>query len=455
MDAELLFVRGKDAVDHGNIEGGLAVFLDILREFPDHLNSRLVLRGLALQKFAAKGGGLSAKVSGFFKGLGPLLLMHLTGNPRKISIACERFLVNYPTNVHVLSKLGSACRNLGCNAAAASTLEFARQQAPGSIKVLKSLAEAFVANKEHQKALRCYEQVLQRKPSDRTMRDRMKNIAATGHMVESKIEQSESYREQIRDKEEAETLEQEQHIVRTEDQIEASIAHVQKQLQENHEDESLLIKLGELYERQFKNDFAMQAYKKAYELSRKFSVRQRMGNLRIKVLKEIEGRMKKAADAQPDNEELKAKADKAHQTRLDFCLKEFELRQKQYPTDLNIAYHLGEYYLEKEDQDSLQKAITLFQRAANDGRLTGSARYMLGLSFARDEKTRGMAIGQFERALSYLPSLVGDRAKEIQYHMAKIYEEEGNTEKAAKIYKQICEIDASYRDVLDKVRELS
>jgi len=80
---------------------------------------------------------------------------------------------------------------------------------------------------------------------------------------------------------------------------------------------------------------------------------------------------------------------------------------------------------------------------------------MLGLSFAKDEKTRDLATGQFEQALAHLPSLESARAKEIQYEMARVYEEEGNNEKAVEIYKKIFEVDAGFRDVLDKIRQLS
>ena len=455
MDAEMMFVRGKEAADRGNIDYAITILLDVLREFPDHLNSRLVVRALTLQRFTAKGAGLLAKISGFFKGLGPFLLMHLTGNSKKIMNACERFLVNYPTNVYVLSKLGKASHKLGYHTAAVSTLEFARNRAPESIKVMRALAEAYVGNKEHQKAMQFYEEVMRRKPGDRAVGDRLREVAAAGHLAESQLERSGSYRDQIRDKEKAVQLEEEQHIVRTEDQMESAVARLQKQLQQNPNDEHLLVELGELYERTSKYDFAMQAYKKAFEQSKRFPIRQKMGDLHIKLLTAAEKKAKQAVEAHPENEGLKTRVEKARQARADFCIKEFELRRKQYPTDLSIAQQLGEYYFEKGDPESLQKAISQFQQAVNDARLSFHARHMLGLSFARDEKTRDMAIHQFEQALARLPTMESPRAREIQYDMARVHEEEGNKQEALEIYKQIFGVDAGYKDVLEKIRQLS
>ena len=39
--------------------------------------------------------------------------------------------------------------------------------------------------------------------------------------------------------------------------------------------------------------------------------------------------------------------------------------------------------------------------------------------------------------------------------MARVYEGEGNNEKAVEIYKKIFEVDAGFKDVLDKIRQLS
>ena len=175
----------------------------------------------------------------------------------------------------------------------------------------------------------------------------------------------------------------------------------------------------------------------------------------MKLLTAAEKAGKHAAEAAPENQELKSRAEKAHEARIDFCVKEFEFRQKQYPTDLAIAQQLGEYYFEKGDADSIQKAIAQFQHAVNDARQSVRARYMLGLSFAKDEKTRDLATGQFEQALAHLPSLESTQAKEIQYEMARVYEGEGNNEKAVEIYKKIFEVDAGFKDVLDKIRQLS
>jgi hypothetical protein len=50
VDVEPLFLRGKEAVDRGNLDYAIALFRDALKMDPSHRNSRIVLRGCEMKK---------------------------------------------------------------------------------------------------------------------------------------------------------------------------------------------------------------------------------------------------------------------------------------------------------------------------------------------------------------------------------------------------------------------
>jgi tetratricopeptide (TPR) repeat protein len=44
--------------------------------------------------------------------------------------------------------------------------------------------------------------------------------------------------------------------------------------------------------------------------------------------------------------------------------------------------------------------------------------------------------------------------KELQYNLARSYEEQGDTEKALEIYRKIAQLDFAYKDVRQRIDEL-
>lgn len=460
MDAELMFVRGKDAADGGNYDYAIAIFLDILRLQPNHIGARIALRGCELEKFNEKSGGLGAKVAGFLAGLGPLLLMHVFAmKPAKVVDQCEKFLMHCPTYLPVLTKLAAACRKLGHMDAAVNTLEFARQRHPMKLKVLSTLAEMYAEQEDYHRAVRCWEEYLRHRPQDQDAVRRLKDVAAVSHLQSTGLETSDSFREQVRDTDKAAELEMEQHLVRSDDDIESTIADLQAKLQENPEDHVTLTRLGDMYARRQRYDFALASYEKAFEISERYQVREKIGDLKIRVLRNAEAAAAAALDAAPGNAQAEEKLRQARAKRMKFALEEYAFRVQSHPTDLALAFRYGEHLFEAgtalNDPDLTPKAIAQFQRAVSDPRRQVRSHFMLGRCFARDKHTRDMAVSQFKKARAGLETGYSDLAREIDYALAAQHELQGQTAEALELYKGIYEIDAKYRDVTEKIQKLS
>ncbi len=455
MDIEALFAKGREAADRGNYEYGIAVFRDICRESPDHVKARVALRGCELARFQEKGGGVKARISGILSGIAPFIMIHLTKDPRKRIEWCENFLVGLPTNVYVLKKLAFACQRAAFMEAAATTLEFARQRRPDDVGVLLALGDVYNRKEEYKRAVRCYEELYRVRPRDRIVIDRLRNLRASEHLKATKLEETHSFREQIRDIDKANELEAQEHIVRSDDDVEDMINRCQAKLKENPNDLESLVKLGDMYVRKEQFKFAMAAYNKALEVRPLYGTRVKIGDAKIVQARKAEEAAVEAAEREPKRADLQEKAKQARMARMELAIREFESRFAEHPTEIALAHQLGMLYWERGGDEAVSRAVECFQKSVEDPRARPQARFMLAQCFALDPKTRDMAIGQYEQALELVVSPVSEMAKNIQYNLGQLHETQGKKAKALEWYKKVLEVDAGFKDVRQKIDQLS
>jgi len=455
VDVENLFLRGKEAADRGNYAYAIALFGDALRAAPDHHNARIALRGCEMEVFRSRGSGVKAKLVAFFKGIGPLILMHLQKKrPDRVMAHCEQYLVNDPTNLYVLKRLATACVQRGYLEAAADTLEFARQRNPRNIGVLRSLGEVHYAQGTYDKAIRSFQEIVSIKPEDREAVQRAKQISAEAHLKRSHMEGAASFRESLRDADKARDLARKEQLVHSATEQDAEIIHLIQAVEASPEDAEAHLRLGDAYYTSERYAEAEKAYRKAFEIGKRYGMREKMGNARIRQLEQLERKARQEIDDSGRSPAALAKARDATKKRLEFCVKEYSFRRQHHPTDMNLARQLGQYYFDLGGDENIQKAIQQFQQAMSSSSLKLRARYMLGRCFALNPKTVDMAKEQFETALAELENPVGEMGKTLTYEIGQIEETLGNEAEALTHYKKIFAVDAGYRDVAKKIQTL-
>ena len=129
-----------------------------------------------------------------------------------------------------------------------------------------------------------------------------------------------------------------------------------------------------------------------------------------------------------------------------FLLENCQKRAERYPTMLEFRFELGERLLR---MDQVNEAIQAFQKAQNSPKHKLDSLNYLGQCFMK-RGMHDMAVSQFEKALGE-KTVMGQQRKELVYNLACVYEELGRREEAAKYFKEIYEVDISFRDVADKV----
>jgi len=448
-------LRGREAANSGNYDYAIRIFRDVLYADPGHRMGHIALRGCELEKFRARGGGLKAKVEAFFKGIGPLLTILLfRKKPEKVAQACEAFLVNDPTNIYVLVSLASALGQLGHLEAAGDTLEFARQRKPKHMGVLRLLGEVLYEQGQYDKAVRCYQEIVAIQPEDREAAARGRTISAESHLKRSKMEQSQSYREVLRDDTKARTLEEEGRVLRGPDALDQEIAKLQKAVEENTEDPDRHQRLGDAHFRAEQYAEAEVSYRRAFDIGKKWPAREKMGDARLRLLEQAERALAKEAEESGNDPARVGRAREAQLKRLEFAIKEFEFRRQQHPTDTKLCWQLGLYYMELGGAPNIQRAIQQFQHAMTNASFKLSAQLMLGRCFAADPKTLDMARDQLSKAYESVQDDASEMGKTLLYEMGTVCEKMGNPSDALTAYKKIFAVDAGYRDVAKKIQQL-
>ena len=453
-DVEGLFLRGKEAADRGNYDYAIALFCDLLRFTPDHRNARIALRGCEMERFRNCGGGFKAKLLALVKGIGPLILMQLTKDKRKVIDLCERFLVNDPTNIAVLRKMANACVACGYIEAAADTLEFGRQRDPKNLGLLRHLGEVSYSQGAFDKAIRCFQEIVAVKPADHNAAQRAKDISAEAHMKRSHMEQAGSFRETLRDQVQTDEMLREDQLHRTDQEKDAEIRKWKEALEADKEDGNAHAALGDaLYKAQRYRE-AEEHYREAFRITKKFAMREKMGDTRIRQLESIVRKAEKEVEESGKAPDALAKAREAKQKHLEFCIKEYTFRRQQHPTDMKLAFQLGQFHVQAGGPKNIQGAIQLFQQTVSNSALKVRSQYMLGRCFARDPKTLDMAAEQFELALTGMDDASNEMGKELLYALGQIDEKLGRKEDALVRYKKVFAVDAGFRDVAQKIQSL-
>lgn len=131
-------------------------------------------------------------------------------------------------------------------------------------------------------------------------------------------------------------------------------------------------------------------------------------------------------------------------------IQEFQRRVAAKPTEYSLRFALGKVLY---DSNQIDEAIPELQKAKSDPTKKAEAGYYLGRCFI-SKKIYKMAVREFKTAAEDLFEMEGIK-KEITYYLARIYEQAGQKANAIAEYESIAEVDFNYRDVTQRLENLS
>jgi len=444
-----LFTKGSDALARDNFDYAIELFCQILAREPAIFDVRKALREAQLRKAGGR--------SGFFKkmlssaGSSPLLAkgqLAIRKDPAEALQVAEQILSNDAHNSGAHKLVVEAATALGLTRTAVLSLEVLMSNSPKDRDVAIQFANALADTGEVVRAEQILADLSAMFPQDQDLSLALKNISARKTMqkggYEEVAERGGTFRDILKDKEEAASLEQEKRQVKAEDVTERLLKEYEERLKTEPNNLKLLRSMAELLTQKKQFERALSYYDriKSTEGGNDPTLDRAIAETK---LRQFDQQISQLDPTAPDFPEQTAKLQAEKQF---YQLAECEKRAERFPTDLQIRFELGQLYFHA---GKTGEAIAEFQKArGNPHRKTAALNY-LGQCFARRNMNE-MAVRTFEDALKE-KLVFDDEKKEITYNLASVFEKAGKPNEAIKHYETIYANDIKYRDVEKKVND--
>lgn len=439
--------KGKMALERHNYEYAVSIFNQVLEKEPAFYECREALRVAQAKK---SGGG-----TGFFKkmisgaGSQPALAkgqLQLMKSPLEAIKTAEQVLNSDPNSVAAHKLLAEAALAAELPKTAVLSLQIVVKNAPKDHDAQKSLARAYSAAGQGEKAEQVMSELMRLRPGDLALADELKDISARKTLNEGGYEAlssgTGSYRDILKNKDEAVSLEQEKRQVKADDVAQRMISQFEAQIAQEPDNLKVLRSLAELYSEKKRYDLALETYQRIVtkEGSTDSSLQKAIAETTIKKLDDAIARLDPSApDAAEKLAQLKAE-------RNEFSVAECKQRAERYPNDLTIRFELGELYFKA---GRIAEAMPEFQKAqANPNKRLQAMSYM-GQCLAR-RGMNDMAARTLQNALKEKITF-DDEKKDLYYALGGVLEKMGKTEEAMEQYKQIYEVDMEFKDISAKI----
>jgi tetratricopeptide (TPR) repeat protein len=326
------------------------------------------------------------------------------------------------------------------------------EENPRDVKVLHELGRLYGQLGDHDQEVEIYNQITAINPLDAQALRLGKDASAHGSMKRGGWTQAESYRDLIKDKEVAISLEQQSRMRLTGESFDQQIAETYARHKEEPANVDLARRLGALNEQKEDFDAAIGWYQYAVDLTKgaDAGLVRRASDLKIKSLdREIAAHEEFLSTHEATNE-LYAKTSEllkdAKAKRAEILIADGQERVARNPTDLQLRFELGENLFNAR---RFREAVPELQRARQNPHARVKAMNLLGCCY-RELEMLDLAVKQLEEASKEILAMDGMK-KQIVYNLGLVYERMGEPEKSLACMKQIYEVDYGYRDVAKRV----
>jgi tetratricopeptide (TPR) repeat protein len=452
-EARTLFTKGNEAAQRDNLDYAIALFNQVLEKEPGFFGCRKALRAAQFKK-AGSGG------TGFFKkmlsgaGSSPQVAkakMALGKNPAEAMAIAEQILNGDPNNSAAHRIIVEAANALELPGTAALSYETLAKNSPKDRNLAIEFAQALAAAGdasigEHNRGEKLLMDLLRDHPNDGELNQALKNLSARKTLSEGgygALESGEgSYRDILKNKEEAASLEQEKRAVKTEDVTERLISEYEMRLKTEPNNLKIVRSLAELYTSKKQFDRALELYDriKNSEMGNDASLAQAIANTMVRRFDH------QIAELNPFGTEHAGEVAKLQAEKLEFQIAECQKRVEKYPTDLAIRFEMGQLYFQA---GKFAEAIQELQKAQGNPHKRIAAMSLLAQSFAK-RKMFDLGARTLQNAIKE-KVVFDDEKKDLIYHLGCVLETMGKKEEAVEQFKLIYETDIGYKDVAAKV----
>jgi tetratricopeptide (TPR) repeat protein len=447
-DVRALFTKAIEATQRDNLDYGITLFNQALEKEPGFYDCRKALREAQFQKCGGGGGFFKKMWSG--AGSSPQVAkakMAMGKNPAEAMAIAEQILNGDPNSSAAHRIIVDGANALELPQTAVMSLDIMVKNSPKDKNLAIEYAHAVgIAGGDTSQAERILAELLRSSPNDGELNQASKDLSARKTLDQGGYNALEggqgSYRDILKDKKEAASLEQEKRVVKAEDVTERLIGEYEARLQTEPNNLKLTRSLAELYtqKKQFERALALYNRIKNSEMGNDPSLENAVA---ATIARRFEHQLEQLDPAAPDYAEQTAKI---QAEKLDFQMTDCQKRVEKYPTDLAIRFEMGQFYFQA---GKITEAIQEFQKAKNNPHKSLAAMNYLAQCYAK-RKMFDLAARTLQSAIKEKP-VFDEEKKDLVYNLGCVLESMGKKEEAIEQFKLIYEIDIGYKDVAKKV----
>jgi tetratricopeptide (TPR) repeat protein len=445
-----LWLKAVTAIELRNFGYAISLLQEILKQEPEFLTSRQLLRRAEVTK------SKSAKKSFFNISTAPIGVMkaqrEIKKDPKRAIEMLEEVLEGEPYNRQANLLLKEAALAAGWSEIGVFALRTLLEENPRDAKVLHDLGRLYHDLGDHENEVEVYNQLTAINPLDAQSLRLGKDASARASMKRGGWTQAESYRDLIKDKDEAISLEQQSRIRLTGEALDQQIAKTYARHQAEPENLDVARRLGALSEQKDDLESAIRWYQYAADLAKgaDMGLLRKISDLKIKCLERDIAAHEEFLSTYSARDDVYTKKSgqlrTAKVTRAEILIADAQERVQRNPTDLQLRFELGDNLF---NAGRFREAVPELQRARQNPHARLKAMKVLGCCYG-ELGMLDLAKKQLEEASREILSMDGMK-KEIVYNLGLIYERTGEPDKSLACMKQIYEVDYGYRDVARRV----
>jgi tetratricopeptide (TPR) repeat protein len=444
------WLKAMSAMELRNYSYAIQLLQALLKSHPDFLLARQLARKAAIARSGGKKGVLGSLSGASISSI--RLQSQTKKDPVAAFVAIEKILESDPYSPPANQLLKEAALSAKMPELALFALETIVAGNPKDTKTMHELARLYMQNDQPAKAVHVYGKILEIHPNDLAAVKGSKDAAAAESMQRGGWDREEStYRDLIRDKDQAVALEQQGKVYRSESVIDFLLAELSEKYVENPENLETARRIAELYEEKNDLENAVTWFSYAAQLSQNtdFALLRKVSDLRIGQFDSSIAECEEYIANNPDSAdvaEYKVHIEEMRKQRDQLLLEEAKKRVERNPTDLQLRFELGEILVKLGHH---KDAISELQRARQNPSVRLRAMNLLGKCYTE----RGMldlAANILAAAASELGQMDSVK-KDIVYNLGLVYEKMMQEAKSIECMKQIYEVDYGYRDVAERV----
>ena len=445
-----LWLKAVAAIELRNFGYAISLLQEILKQEPEFFTGRQLLRRTEVTR------SKSAKKSLFTISLAPLGMLkaqrEIKKDPKRAVEILEEVLEPEPYNRQANLLLKEAALAAGWPEIGIFALQTLLEANPRDVKVLHELGRLYHEIGDHDKEVQVYNQITAIDPVDAQALRLGKDASARASMKQGGWTQAESYRDLIKDKEEAVSLEQQSRIRLTGEALDQQIAETYARHQAEPENLNFARRLASLNEQKEDFEAAIRWYQHAADLTKgaDTALLRKISDLKIKCLdREIAGHEEFLSTYSPADELYAKKSEELRAlkiSRAEIFITDAQERVARNPTDLQLRFELGENFF---SAGRFREAVPELQRARQNPHARLKAMNLLGRCYG-ELGMLDLAMKQLEEASQEILSMDAMK-KDVVYNLGLIYERLGELDKSLACMKQIYQVDYGYRDVALRV----